>query len=83
MKIYKLMPKNCFTGKNFKLYRPFEIQLNDEIIDKIDLDMEKLTDDDETEYLRFCNFLSKIVNKEIKKEDLSAIIKDRQIVIED
>jgi hypothetical protein len=93
MVIYTLDPQNCENRPNGDLIRPFLIQglsgpsrdriQSGGIPEKIELNLNKLHSDENTELERFCQLLTEKTGKTIKKDDLSEIIKTREIVIEE
>lgn len=93
MKIYTLDPKNCENRPNGDLVRPFLIQClygpsrdriqGGSIPEKIELNINKMHRDEDADLTRFCEVLTEKTGKKILKEDLSQIMKTREIVIEE
>ena len=94
MKCYKLDPQNCENRPNGDVIRPFKLFKCDCIDGKeysqclaagkpVELNINKLQTDEETELKTFCEQLTNITGKTITKDDLSEIMKTRKIITEE
>ena len=87
MTVYKIEPQDVKTTQSFKCVRPFKIfeNGNESNVYIFELDLAKVSseniDTQSEELERFASELSQIVGKEIKKDQLTKIIQDRELTI--